>query len=199
MRSRASTHVTRGQWSLAFFSLVCLALHPGFVLKWNEGGFSNYGIHIKTAIAYSLGFFLAAYFSWRGARELEGHGARTRTLRNLLYFYGVLMVLCPVSTYGYSRTAALRDFHTIVGIITMLFEPVAAVWLFARLRGVGWDALLLTVEFVGLALAVIDYVKLLHVLFLAQVLTAGAFGFLLVHAVSRQDQLRDTSSSAAPW
>jgi hypothetical protein len=48
MKSRAVAFVTYGQLLLAFFLALCVALHPGFVLKSDEGGMSNYGIHLKT-------------------------------------------------------------------------------------------------------------------------------------------------------
>ena len=53
MNSRAAAHIALGQISFGFFITVCVALHPGFVLKWNEGGVSNYGVHLKTALPYT--------------------------------------------------------------------------------------------------------------------------------------------------
>jgi hypothetical protein len=46
----AVTYVVRGEFAFLLFTGVCVALHPGIVLKWNEGGMSNYGLHLKTAV-----------------------------------------------------------------------------------------------------------------------------------------------------
>lgn len=197
MSGRASRYVIWSQLSLGGFSVMCVALHPGFVLKWNEGGFSNYGIHIKTSIPYTLAFGLCAYFAIGAARRLRSPKPDLGNLRILLGIYGVLMVLTLVSSYGYSLNVPLKDFHTAVGIVTMLFEPAASVWMYLRLRGSVWDGVLLATELSGFAIAVIDFAKVAHVLFLAQVLTAAAFGFLLVHAVARMERSSSPTSNSA--
>jgi len=199
MRTWAPSDVTRGQLSLAVCSVICVALHPGFVLKWDEGGFSNYGIHAKTVVPYSLGFLLAAFYSWKAARELGSGVGPVRVVSILLDAYSVLMVLALLSTYWYSRSVALKEAHGVIGIATMLFEPLVALWCFVQLRGSTWDLTLLAIAATGLVLAAIDFLGVLHVLFLAQVLTAGAFGFLLVHAVTRLSRPRDPHPESSPW
>lgn len=179
-------------WSqvcLAVFSAICIALHPGFVLKWNEAGFSNYGIHIKTAVPYSIAFFGCALYAVRAVRALADLGPVARTYSAVLFVYAILMVLTVISTYGYTLNHGLKDFHTVVGIITMLFEPLLVLWMYVRLRRTLWTHVLLGIELVGLTLAVIDYLVILHVLFLAQVLTAFAFGALLVRSAGRLDEV----------
>lgn len=179
-------------WSqvcLAVFSAICIALHPGFVLKWNEAGFSNYGIHIKTAIPYSVAFLGCGLYAARAARALVDLKAGAKIFTAILFSYAVLMVLTLISTYGYTLSHGLKDFHTVVGIITMLFEPLVALWMYARLRRTLVTHALLGIELVGLALAVIDYLVILHVLFLAQVVTAFAFGALLVRSAGRLDEV----------
>ena len=185
MSARASKYATWSQISLAVFSAICVSLHPGFVLKRNEGGFSNYGVHIKTAVPYSLGFGLCALFAFKAARELRRGNASWRSLEVVLGVYGALMLLTLASTYGYSLNEPLKFLHTAIGITTMLFESVASVWMYSRIEGSNWDAALLVMAVGGLALGVIDFVGILHVLFLVQLLIGVAFGFLLVHAVSR--------------
>jgi hypothetical protein len=199
MSTRASKDATKSQLSLAFFSIVCVALHPGFVLKGNEGGFSNYGIHIKTAIPYSIAFLLAAFYALKAGRELASSDPSVRLLRRLLMTYSALMVLALVSTYGYTLNGTLKDFHFVIGGAVMVFEPVASAWLYAHLRGIKWDGLLFAIEIAGLTLGMIDFFDVLHVLFLAQVLMAAAFGFLLVHAVSRPGLASKTRITSASW
>ena len=47
-----------GEVAFVLFTGVCVALHPGFVLKRNEGGLSDYGVHIKTTVPYTLSLVL---------------------------------------------------------------------------------------------------------------------------------------------
>lgn len=184
---RHSVRVSQG--CLALFSAICIALHPGFVLKWNEGGFSNYGIHLKTAIPYSIAFLGCALYAARAARALAGMRSSARHFSLLLYVYSALMLCTLLSTYGYTLNHPLKNVHTVVGIATMLFEPLAAGWMYTRLERTAWTRTLIVLELAGLALGVIDYLVILHVLFLAQVLTAFAFGALLVRAAGHLDEL----------
>jgi len=189
-----SNSVRLSQWCLAFFSAVCVALHPGLVLKWNEAGFSNYGIHIATAIPYSIAFLGCAFFAARAARLLVGLKSSARHFAVMLVMYVVLMLCSLVSTYGYTLNHFLKNTHTVVGIVTMLFEPLASLWMYRRLRTTAWTRTLLVLELLGLATAAIDYFAILHVLFLAQVLTAFAFGALLVRSSGRLDEVRSRTN-----
>ena len=196
MGTGASKCATWSQLSLAALSTLCVMLHPGFVLKWDEGGFSNYGVHVKTAAAYTLAFVLCAWFAALASRRLRATTNAARTQRRVLVVYAVLMVLTLVSTYGYTIDRPLKDVHTAVGILTMLFEPLTSLWMYSLLKGSKWRRVLLTTVLAGLTLGVVDFVGLLHVLFLAQVLTGVGFGFLLVQSVSRLDQLAVVSAPA---
>ena len=180
MSPGTAKHVRNGQLSLALFAGVSVALHPGFVLKWNEGGFSNYGIHAKTFIPYSIAFLLAAYFSLRAASTVGRARVGQRIFKWTLRAYALLMFLNLVSTYGYTRSLPLKDFHTTVGIVTMLFEPAVSVWMYLQLGKSSYSKTLLAGVLVGLLLGVIDYFGFLHILFMAQVVTATSFGFMLV-------------------
>jgi hypothetical protein len=199
MGSRASRYATLSQISLAAFSALCVAMHPGLVLKWNEGGFSNYGIHIKTVIPYSLAFGLCAFFAFRAASSLSKEDPSVRALRHLLGAYGVLMLFTLASTYPYKLNTPLKDIHTAVGIVTLLFEPISSAWMYASRRGLKWDGFLLATALVGLILAVVDLAGILHVLFLAQVFTGVGFGFLLVRTVSGVSTSKASKAKSTPW
>lgn len=190
MRTRPHRYALASQLSLAVFIGVCVAVHPGLVLKWNEAGLSNYGVHLATIVPYSLAFALSAFFALGAARSLHGDRASLRALRVVLRAYALLSALALVSTYGYTIHPTLHHVHVVVGITLMLFEPAVSVWLFLRLRGHGHDGYWLAVELAGLVVAVIDYEALLHVLFLAQVLTGVGFGVLLVHGVRHLEVAR---------
>ena len=183
--SRAYTYALYSQLTLLVFVGVCLALHPGLVLKWNEAGLSNYGIHIRTAIPYSLAFAGSAALAVMAARATPTDTRARIVLRAILRAYALVSVLALFSTYGYTLNATLKHIHMAAGIAVMVFEPLASIWLYRQLRGFRHDALWLILELAGLLLAAIDLIALLHVLFLAQALTGVSFGVLLVHATQR--------------
>ena len=182
MATRASKYVTLGQWNLIIFVTLCLSLHPGFVLKRDEGGFSNYGIHIKTAIPYTLTYVGCVFFTLRASNVIPVIGRESRVLVALLRSYALICFLLLVSTYGYSVNTPLKDLHGVVGLIAMVFDPVASIWLYVRVRNFNWDRTWFGAELVGLVLGVLDFFKVVHVLFAAQAVIAIGFGFLLVHA-----------------
>ena len=74
MNTRSSKYVTYGQWNLIVFVLLCLSIHPGFVLKRDEGGFSNYGVHIRTVVPYTLTYLGCVIFTLLAAKYLPASG-----------------------------------------------------------------------------------------------------------------------------
>lgn len=196
VNTRAVAYVAYGQLLLALFLALCVALHPGFVLKADEGGMSNYGIHSKTAAAYTLSLGFPTLFSFWAARLFNGDGKSVRQFRFLLRLYGWLILLTLLSTYVYSLDTALKDIHFAIGAALAIFEVAASVWIYRLLSQRKWDATLLAVELVGFALAVITTVGDLHVLFLSQVLTSGAFALLLVDSGRKVEALTPASHSA---
>jgi hypothetical protein len=179
MKTRASRYVTYGQWNLIVFVIVCISLHPGFVLKRDEGGFSNYGIHIKTVVPYSLTYVGCALFTLLGATAIPKVTRDAKILAVMLRAYSFVCLFLLLSTYGYSLNAPLKAIHGALGLIAMVFDPAASVWLFLQMRRSRWDRTLLGVECVGLALGIIDFFNVGHVLFAAQAVIAVGFGFLL--------------------
>jgi len=180
MPSRALKYVTYGQWNLIVFVLLCVSLHPGLVLKADEGGFSNYGIHIKTAIPYSLTYLICVAFTLVATQYIPRTTRHARILVVLLYSYCVLCVFILGSTYGYTLNQPLRDFHGVFGFLAMFFDPAMSVWLFLQVRESLLSKVYLAIEIAGVILGVIDIVNAAHVLFVAQASVAFGFGLLLV-------------------
>ena len=185
MRTRAGAYIAFSQLCLLSFVALCIALHPGLVLKWNEGGLSNYGIHVKTAVPYTLGFALCSFFTFATARTLPARSHLAKQMRLLLNVYGALVLFSMLSTYGYTLNTPLKLLHVVSGIAIILFGTGASLWMFARLRSSRSDSVWLAIQVAGFVLALIDFFNVLHVLFLAQLLTGVGFGFLVVHAVRR--------------
>jgi hypothetical protein len=170
-----------GQVSFVVLLAACVALHPGFVLKGNEGGISNYGIHVKTVVPYTLAFTSCAGFSWAAAGRCATGDPRWHPFHRVLVAYAGLLLLTLVTTYGYSLDVVWKDVHVVVGAATVAFQVAASVWMYVRLRG-RWDGCFLVVQLVGFVLAGVTLVGLLHVLFVGQALASVGFGLLLIRS-----------------
>jgi uncharacterized membrane protein len=161
---------------------VAVALHPGLVLKRDEGGVSNYGIHAKTVAAYSVAFGAAIVGAFTGVARLRVGAPTARTLQLVLAGYGGLMTAALVSTYPYSLSVPFKDVHEVIGVTLVLYLVVTTGWLFAHQASSGRARAWLGAVVVGFVLSVLTLLNVLHVLFLAQVLLAAGYGTLLVSA-----------------
>ena len=178
-RSTASIYVVLSQSCFVLFLAISVALHPGFVLKANEGGMSDYGVHLKTALTYSLALGLAAVLAQRAARTSTLTSRKSRRFQRLLRTYGWLIWLTLISTYGYTLDTPLKAIHVGVGVVTVLFESATSLWMYRVIQGL---ALVVVVQLIGLILAAATFFGVLHVLFLSQILGGGAFAVLLVRS-----------------
>ena len=91
-----------GEVAFLLFMGVSVALHPGYVLARHEGGISEYGVHLKTAVLYTLAWALLAGGNMRAARACGGRGDRSEKVRKLLLFYSAASFLVLISSYFYS-------------------------------------------------------------------------------------------------
>jgi hypothetical protein len=177
MKDRVLRDVAQSQIAFAFFIAICVALHPGEVLKANEGGLSNYGAHLKTVIPYTLALALASALSYRATRSLHPARIEARHFKVLLLAYSALTLLTLFTTYGYTLDIPERDLHVGVGALITVFEFAASLWMYVVVRRF---VLVFLVSFVGFVLAALTFFGALHVLFLTQVLIGGAFAVLLI-------------------
>jgi hypothetical protein len=164
---------------------LCVALHPGIVLKANEGGMSNYGTHLKTAVPYTLALGLLAFFSQRAAASLDGASGHARRLRVLLRLYVCFVLAMLASSYVYSLDTTLRDVHFAIGAVLIVIELVAALWMFSLSGRAPWDGALVAVLLAGDVLACLTAAGALHVLFVSELAMYAGFGTLLVRASAR--------------
>jgi len=169
--------VTWGQIGFLGFIAVCVALHPGLVLKANEGGMSNYGVHLKTAIPFTLALLSPAALSYRAARAFQPVTRTERHFRTLLRLYSGLIALTLASTYGYTLDRPQKIIHIAVGVAITVFQSVASIWLYGVLRRLRW---VLVVQLAGLAVAALTFFGAVRLLFVTQVVSGGAYAVLLV-------------------
>jgi|HubBroStandDraft_1064217.scaffolds.fasta_scaffold101493_2 hypothetical protein len=184
-RWRAVHYVTRGELAFLFFTAVSVALHPGFVLKRNEGGMSNYGLHIKTAVPYTLALLLLALYSRRAALLYADGDKRSRRLRVILLTYCGVLLSVLVSTYFYTFNSVLKDLHFTFGTALIVLVGVASLWMYQQWPpSIGVTTLLL-IQLCGDALALGTVIGVLHVLFASEIVANIGFASLLIRSCRR--------------
>jgi hypothetical protein len=163
-----------------FFLIVSVALHPGFVLKSDEGGMSNYGLHIKTAVPYTLAIVFLALFNRQAALLYVGDDRRSRRLRFLLKSYCTVLLSVLLSTYFYSLSTGLKDIHFALGTLLIVTVGFGSVWMYQLWRPSVPVSLLLLFQLSGDTLALLTVFGNVHVLFLAEMLSNIGFEVLLI-------------------
>ena len=184
MTEGAARLVARGQICLWLFLALCVALHPGFVLKRDESGLSNYGIHIKTAIPYSLALVLGGVYSFGGARLIRGSTRDSVITRAILRSYAALLVLNLLSTYPYKLSNPLNDFHVGVNVATAIFETVTAGWLACLVRAHPEMLIVFGIVVIGFSLGALTVANVFHLVFVAELLVGVGYGLLLYRSIN---------------
>jgi hypothetical protein len=171
--------VVFGEVAFLLFMGASVAIHPGYVLARYEGGISEYGVHVKTAVYYTLAWTVLAVGNMRAARACGGRGVRSGKVRKLLLFYCVATFFVLISTYFYSMDAVLKYIHYGFGAILVTFMSVAAYWLYRQLADVSWARTALWLQLLGSAAALLSIVGVLHVLFFAETISNVGCAVLL--------------------
>ncbi len=187
--------VVRGQISFWLFTIICVALHPGFVLKSDEGGMSNYGIHAKTFVPYTLALAVTAFYSQRAAGRIDPR-SEFRGLAWALRYYSLLLFLVLVSTYPYSLNRGWRDTHFTFAVALALVEVIGVTWIIRTVERDPLDLALLALQWTGVFLLALTGLFGFHLLFLTEVVMAVGFGGLVVRA-SRRLSYSDRPSPVA--
>jgi hypothetical protein len=177
--------VVFGEVAFLFFMGLGVALHPGYVLARHEGGISEYGVHIKTAVLYTLAWALLAGGNMRAARACGGRGVRSEKVRKLLLFYSGATLLVLVSTYFYSLDAVLKYIHYGFAAVLVVFMSMAAYWLCRQLTDISWARATLWVQVLGSIAVLLSIVGVLHVLFCAETISNVGCAILLAKTCSR--------------
>ncbi|HTT59068.1 MAG TPA: hypothetical protein VMF33_03385 [Acidimicrobiales bacterium] len=181
-RQKGASFVAYGQICFLVFIAVCIAIRPGFVLKRNEGGISNYGPHIQTAFAYTVALLGLAEFSRRaGTFFRSAVEPNVQRLRRVLYFYCFIVTTMLITSYIYTINDTLRDIHFAFGIVLVLFEVGASWWMFQLFRRFVWDGVFLLVQLSGSIVSLVTIVGAIHLLFVGEMVTWIGFCGLIVH------------------
>jgi hypothetical protein len=185
VNSRLLRWVVFGEVAFLFFMGAGVALHPGYVLARHEGGISEYGVHLKTAVFYTLAWAVLAGGNMRAARACGGRGDRSEKVRKLLLFYSAASFLVLISSYFYSLDAVLKYIHYSFGAVLVVFMSTAAYWLSRQLTDVTWARATLWVQVLGSIAALLSIVGALHVLFCAETISNVGCAILLAKTCSR--------------
>ena len=167
--------VALGQIGFAIGIGLCVLLSPHLVLHANEGGISNFGVHAKTVVPYTVALLLPAVLTFRASRLLGAHSR----LREILTVYSGLILLTLLTTYPYKIDTPLKIVHVGAGAVLTVFEMGAALWLCRAMRALYGVSLL---QFVGFILAALTIVGVLHLLFVTQLIVGVAFAIIVVRA-----------------
>lgn len=181
--------VRRLLWSqIALFGGLgaCFGLIPKFLTEHNEGGVSNYGVHARTIVPYSLAFGLSAGFVLAAARLIKPATKAWRQLRYIFYIYAGLLLLVLITTYPYKLNDGFKNLHVLSAILIFVFEMAASVWLALVIQRDAVTGWLLAGQLFGFGLGGLTFFGAIHRLFIAQIVTSLTFGLLLLQAARRQ-------------
>jgi hypothetical protein len=172
--------IVLGQLILFVFLLICLVLMPHFLFESNEGGISNYGLYARTVVPYSLAFGLCGLLTLKAAYYVPRHIAAYQALRVVLAILGVLFIAVLVSTYPYKINNTFGNIHAYIGLAFTVWELLLGIWFGLFLARNFKNLLLLLVEWVGFVFGILTHANVIHILFIAEILTTCTFGILLM-------------------
>jgi len=179
-RRRGEAILVGGQALMVVALAVCVGLHPGLVLKRNESGLSNYGVHLRTVIPYSIALLAAGGSCLCVAASDFPLPRRNRVI---LLVYGLCTCAVLLSTYPYLVNHVWHAIHVGCGILLMVWEFFTAWWLTVRSR---WRQRWIWQlgQSAGSVLALVTLTGQLHVLFVAQVMTGSCWGVAMIGNVT---------------
>lgn len=190
MNKSIKRYLLISQLSLLLDLAICLILIPHYLFARNEGGMSNYGIHLRSVVPYSLGFLVAAYYVLKAALTIKARSVTLRRLRLLLVGYGIIFLLILITTYGYKTNTFLKDTHIVVTIITFWFELLSAIWLCKAFLSDKLNISLLVCQFIALIIGSLTFFGAFHLLFTSQLITIITFGVILVRSSGQAVQAK---------
>jgi len=181
---RARTYIRGSAVAAALAVVACVLLQPADIL--GHYGLSFYGNFSRTFGPYMVGLLIAAYCLFWAGRELRSF-SETRGFSSGLQWVAVAL-LGVVATPSFSGVWLVQDLHVLFGFIIFVTQALLSLRYLMHVRRGLFDWSLLALQLLAI-LGVILSFRPLHILPLmlpAQVLAVGAFGVLLMRAVSAQ-------------
>lgn len=152
---------------------------PGVASR--QGGVSNFGNHLSTLGLYTLGFLGNIVFLYAAARLIaQRSGRRTSTASTGLRLLSAATLIVFLSTFPRFLGTAYYEAHDILGGVLYGYYFVISVWILLKTERLAaiLDALVL-IQAIGSILALLSALKVIHVLFIAQMIASFAFAGVL--------------------
>ena len=178
------------QISLIGFMLICCIIMPSVVIT--NGGVSNFGNHLATILPYTLSFGLNTVFIYLATSRLYQLRASVRAMANVLTLLCILNVLVYLSTFLRHFAWTFSDIHDWIGVGLFGLEFVFSVWIVWQLqRGLA----ILLLEFAGAMIGLFSALRIIHFLFIGQMVATVGFGLILVKFLPQIVEQRLSSDS----
>lgn len=158
---------------------------PHYLFARNEGGVSNFGVHARTVLPYTLAFGLGGLLMLLAARYLPKHDKASRRLRIILNLIGGLLLLVLLTTYPYKLNKSLDTLHILSAQLLFITEIAAGCRFAIFVRKDVTNVILFGFQLLGTLLAALTLLGQLHLLFVSQIITGLAFAALLVRTISK--------------
>lgn len=178
--SRAAKYILFSQILLALTIVVCTILMPQFLFSTDQGGVSNYGVQSNTLWVFTLGFIGCGSLIVAGAATLPQKTYHRASLRGALLVVGILTLLVALTTYTYKINNFFDLLHVYSAVALFIAQVPITFWFYMLSKNKKRDTKLLAIFILGFALSVLTFFGLIHVLFIAEVLTIFSFGALMV-------------------
>ncbi len=182
--SQATRYIIFSQVSLFAFIALCTILMPHFLFERNEGGASNYGLHSRTIIPYSLANGLAGL----GLILAAFRTPRTPKIQLILKIsasvFGALYLIILVSTRDYKVSHLYNLVHVDSTLVLFIFETALAIFLVSRCVRSLKSRLFFLVQFAGFIVLLLTLFNQIHLLFIGETLTSLGFALLYTAAFS---------------
>lgn len=106
-----------------------------------------------------------------------------KALRSLLVVLGVLYIGVLASTYGYKVSGILDNAHIYASVALISAELAVGAWAAALIHD-AVNLTLLVIQYSGFLLGVLNYLGVIHILFVTELITSVTFGVLLVRTAA---------------
>jgi hypothetical protein len=154
---------------------------PRYFFSLNQGGISNYGTEPQTKWLYAAGFSGATIGTMLAAIVLPKATKRRLQLRFILLILSALYLVVMVSTFSYKLSPSFQQFHELSALVLFISMLLTSLWLrFIAVKNSYINRLFIFLC-ICMALGVLNYLEVLHILFVIEVVTGVIFALQLTH------------------
>lgn len=172
------TYLYLSQLALFTCLVLCALIVPRIIFE--NKGVSNFGNGPATLGFYSLGFILNSFFLYKASQHIP-HMPR---LSGALVGLSILTFIVFLSTFTRHINLALSDTHVVLGSILYAYYFALAAWA-THTRPSVLNISLLALGIAGSLIALLSLARIIHILFIGQMLGWAGFAILLCLALPR--------------